>query len=130
MGQGDRFEDVTPRGTFNGFIVVVNERGEPGIIPPDGADIADAPSAAIQLCVELGKEQNVMIESTIRYFSYSHLSEDLAKVARPFSILAQQIIILIPESRERRKALDRLLESKDCAVRAVLSASEPPESER
>lgn len=56
----------------------------------------------------------------LRYFAYAHLPEKLQAISKPFCELAKHIVTTIPDSRERDKALDRLLESKDAAVRAAL----------
>ena len=59
--------------------------------------------------------------SLIQFFAYEHLPENLQKISKPFAELAQAIDI---ESRndnpEKRMALRKLLEAKDCAVRAAL----------
>lgn len=55
-----------------------------------------------------------------RFFNYSHLPEKLQKVSKPFCILADIVIDRLPRSAERTVALRKLLESKDCAVRAAL----------
>ena len=53
------------------------------------------------------------------YFSYDHLPERLAYISLQFSHLANLMIAELPYSREKVKCLDRLLEAKDCAVRAA-----------
>lgn len=58
----------------------------------------------------------------LRYFSYEHLPEALRAVSKPFCDLAQQIVATLPQDPERTVALRKLLEAKDCAVRARLSA--------
>lgn len=56
----------------------------------------------------------------LQFFTYSHLPEHLQKVSEPFSVLANLIVDTLPGNAERTVALRKLLESKDCAVRAVL----------
>ena len=56
----------------------------------------------------------------LKYFHYSHLPDALQSVSRPFSDLALFIVRGGPRSAERTTALRKLLESKDCAVRAAL----------
>lgn len=56
----------------------------------------------------------------LRFFEWSHLPEDLAEVSRPFGQLAAQIVDTLPANPERTVALRKLLEAKDCAIRAVL----------
>ena len=55
----------------------------------------------------------------LEYFRYEHLPEKLQSISRPFGLMAQEIALL-PDNRERLKALDHLLAAKDAAVRAAL----------
>lgn len=55
-----------------------------------------------------------------QFFEYSHLPEHLQKVSKPFGELADYIVYNLPENAERTVALRKLLEAKDCAVRAVV----------
>lgn len=54
------------------------------------------------------------------FFSYGHLPPHLQAVSKPFCELAEKIADG-PSNAETVTALRKLLESKDCAVRAVLS---------
>lgn len=53
-----------------------------------------------------------------KVFAYAHLPEHLRAISGPFGDLAQTLLDTLPYGRERTKALDRLLEAKDAAVRA------------
>lgn len=57
----------------------------------------------------------------LEYFTYQHLPAHLHTFAAPFCEVAIQIAATLPESHERTKSLDKLLEAKDCAVRAGLT---------
>ena len=57
-------------------------------------------------------------EPLLQFFAYDHLPGELH--SRPFSVLAQQIVDTLPPNAERTTALRKLLEAKDCAVRARL----------
>ncbi len=59
-------------------------------------------------------------EPMLQFFSYSHLPLDLQKVSEPFCKLAHDIVQNTPRNPERTAALRKLLEAKDCAVRAVI----------
>lgn len=59
-----------------------------------------------------------MEEPMMQFFSYSHLPESLQVVSRPFCELAEFIVASLPRNPERTVALRKLLEAKDCAVRA------------
>lgn len=67
-------------------------------------------------------------EPLLQFFEYGHLPEHLQGVSRPFGELAMQLVIGLPRNPERTVALRKLLESKDCAVRAYLweDAPKPP----
>lgn len=56
----------------------------------------------------------------MQFFSYEHLPENLQLVSKSFCVLAQKIDSELPDNPEKTTALHKLLESKDCAVRAVL----------
>jgi hypothetical protein len=56
----------------------------------------------------------------MQFFRYEHLPPNLGAVSKPFGELATLIINTLPRNPERTVALRKLLESKDCAVRAVL----------
>ena len=64
----------------------------------------------------LPKPQDRMLQ----HFRYEHLPEHLRAVSAPFGRLALQIVENLPQNAERTVALRKLLEAKDCAVRAVL----------
>lgn len=59
-------------------------------------------------------------ERMLKYFSFDHLPENLQNTSMKFFLLACEIIMSIPQNPERTVALRKLLESKDCAVRAML----------
>jgi hypothetical protein len=56
----------------------------------------------------------------LQFFEYKHLPEHLQSVSKPFGELAKQIVETLPSNPERTVALRKLLEAKDCAVRALL----------
>lgn len=56
----------------------------------------------------------------LRYFDTSHLPSELARVSRPFYELAYQVAYTSPAGPETTTCLRKLLEAKDCAVRAAL----------
>lgn len=55
----------------------------------------------------------------LKYFNYDHLPEKLRVVSAPFAALAHQMLML-PDGPEKSAGLRKLLEAKDCAVRAAL----------
>jgi hypothetical protein len=58
------------------------------------------------------------IEPMLQFFGYSHLPENLQSISKPFGELAQKLVDILPRNPERTAALRKLLEAKDCAVRA------------
>ena len=60
------------------------------------------------------------IEYLLQFFAYEHLPPHLQTISKPFGVLAQTIVDTLPKNPERTVALRKLLEAKDCAVRAQL----------
>lgn len=56
----------------------------------------------------------------LQFFTYAHLPDHLQQVSAPFCRLAEQLVETLPSNPERTVALRKLLEAKDCAVRALL----------
>ncbi|MET8766309.1 hypothetical protein [Streptomyces sp. NPDC004658] len=56
----------------------------------------------------------------LRYFEYAHLPEHLRTVSKPCSDIAQQMADSLPNGPELTAGLRKLLEAKDCFVRAAL----------
>ena len=55
----------------------------------------------------------------MRWFRYDHLPEDLQEVSRPFGVLAHEMNETLPDGPEKSAGLRKLLEAKDCMVRAA-----------
>jgi hypothetical protein len=56
----------------------------------------------------------------LRFFHYAHLPPQLQARSKPFCDLARLIFDTTPNNAERTTAFRKLLEAKDCAVRAAL----------
>jgi hypothetical protein len=56
----------------------------------------------------------------LKFFAYEHLPEHMRAVSKPFGELAQRLYATLPWNAETAVALRKLLEAKDCAVRALL----------
>ena len=61
-----------------------------------------------------------MSNQLLKYFSYAHLPEKLKEVSAPLCEVAKMIDLELPESAEKTAGLRKLLEAKDCFVRASL----------
>lgn len=59
-------------------------------------------------------------EGIMQFFSFSHLPDNLRGTFSLFEDLATDLLNELPMNPERAMALRKLLEAKDCAVRAVL----------
>ena len=57
----------------------------------------------------------------LQFFAYEHLPPHLAAVSKPFSEMAHRIVETLPRNPERTSALRKLIEAKDCAVRALIA---------
>ncbi len=60
------------------------------------------------------------ISPILKHFKYGHLPDNLKAASQPFGILAAELESILPPGPEKSAALRKLLEAKDCAVRADL----------
>ena len=56
----------------------------------------------------------------MKYFDYEHLPTNLRNISREVAILARQMEHNLPDCAEKSAGLRKLLEAKDCFVRASL----------
>lgn len=59
-------------------------------------------------------------EPLLQFFAWEHLPERLQAISKPFGELAQAMVATLPRNPERTTMLRKLLEAKDCAVRALI----------
>jgi hypothetical protein len=64
--------------------------------------------------------------TTIGYFKFDHLPPHLQAVSRPIGELALQLEAQLPDGPEKSAGMRKLLEAKDCFVRAALPAPPAP----
>jgi len=57
----------------------------------------------------------------MKYFDYAHLPEKLQEVSKPIGVLADKMNKELPDGAEKSAGLRKLLEAKDCFVRAKLN---------
>lgn len=62
-----------------------------------------------------------MSNPIMKFFAYDHLPLHLQLASKPIGELAQHIDKELPDSAEKTAGLRKLLEAKDCFVRAALS---------
>ncbi len=56
----------------------------------------------------------------MKFFDYGHLPERLQEISAPIGELAKTMDARLPDSAEKSAGLRKLLEAKDCLVRASL----------
>ena len=61
-----------------------------------------------------------MTSPIIKYFEYGHLPARLAEVSAQMASVAHWAEEMIPDGPEKSAGLRKLLEAKDCLVRAAL----------
>lgn len=61
-----------------------------------------------------------MNDPLLQFFRFEHLPQRLQGTSSKFADLARDIAANLPDNPERHMALRKLLEAKDCAVRAML----------
>ncbi len=61
-----------------------------------------------------------LVEPLMQWFRYKHLPPHLQPASKMFADLASDIMETLPANSERTEALRKLVEAKDCGVRAVL----------
>ena len=63
-----------------------------------------------------------MSNPIMKYFEYEHLPFHLQEVSRPIGVLARAMDADLPDCAEKTAGLRKLLEAKDCFVRAKLES--------
>ena len=61
-----------------------------------------------------------MPTTTLKYFAYEHLPPALQEISKPLADLAKQMEEKLPDGPEKSAGMRKLLEAKDCFVRAML----------
>lgn len=84
-----------------------------------GADLALTVDPLIEVIDRLRKDA-LNGDPMLRHFRYGHLPPHLRVISRKWAELAVATVQDVPRNAERTVALRKLLEGKDCAVRAIL----------
>lgn len=63
-----------------------------------------------------------MASPIMKFFNWKHLPPQLMAVSQPIGELAQEMDALLPDCAEKSTGLRKLLEAKDCLVRAKLES--------
>lgn len=64
------------------------------------------------------------VERLLKFFKYEHLPESLREPSKSCSALAHEMANGLPQNPELTVGLRKLLEAKDCFVRAKLEGQE------
>ena len=59
-------------------------------------------------------------DEILQYFTYTHLPVKLQEISKQFCHLAEEMVSQLPHNAELTVGLRKLLEAKDCFVRARL----------
>lgn len=86
--------------------------------PAEAFEAAYKPAQAIHPAPVEFTEQELKDDAILRYFHYSHLPPKLQEISKPFCDVAKNLIGVLPRNAERSAGLRKLLEAKDCMVRA------------
>lgn len=90
---------------------------------PRATEVANLPQAAGNSAPPVTfTAEEILTDPILQFFTYAHLPERLQHVSAIFARAASQVILVCPRTAERTVALRKLLEAKDAAVRAVVSA--------
>ena len=73
---------------------------------------------------ELPEGRHPSTVKLLRWFDFGHLPPHLQAASEPFADLAMHLVDTLPDSAELTVALRKILEAKDCAVRATIEANE------
>lgn len=65
------------------------------------------------------------IQQVAKHFTFEHLPEDLQEVSRGCTLLAEEMLTALPDGPELTTGLRKLLEAKDCFVRAAVEDRVP-----
>lgn len=68
------------------------------------------------------EDRHPATQQIAKFFAFDHLPDDLAAVSGEAFALAATMVALLPDGPELTVGLRKLLEAKDCFVRAALDA--------
>ncbi len=60
------------------------------------------------------------VDPTLKFFKFAHLPPHMQELSKPFHDMAHEMVKKLPRNAERTMFLRKLLEAKDCAVRATI----------
>lgn len=69
-----------------------------------------------------------MPTTVAKYFAFAHLPVRLQTVSKPIGVLAAEMEAMLPDGPEKSAGMRKLLEAKDCFVRAALDIPQEPQA--
>jgi hypothetical protein len=109
--------------------VIKGVEGEFYPIKPSQFASSYEPADAVAAQPQEAKTPHPAVASLLRYFEYHHLPHHLQEVSRPIGELALAVANELPDGPEKTAGLRKLLEAKDCFVRAALDKPQPSEDQ-
>jgi hypothetical protein len=70
--------------------------------------------------IQVGADRHPGVVAIAQFFAYDHLPPHLREISAPCARLAERAIEVLPDGPELTAGLRKLLEAKDCFVRAAL----------
>lgn len=102
-----------------------NSRNAQAMTPEEAeAEMAKADEVLDGMPVEVditGRIIHSPIKHILQFFKFEHLPGHLQSVSRPMAECAEMMAKLLPQNPELTAGLRKLLEAKDCFVRAKLA---------
>ena len=80
----------------------------------------DNPAGTRAALEAMAADRHPATAQILRHFAWAHLPTHLQAVSMPFSALAVWMVETLPDGPEFTAGLRKLLEAKDCFVRAAL----------
>jgi hypothetical protein len=74
--------------------------------------------------VTVGDGRHPATKQLARWFTFDHLREDLRPPSHACAELAQEMVNTLPDGPELSTGLRKLLEAKDCFVRAAIEGAD------
>lgn len=78
------------------------------------------PEGTAEVLVAAVEHRHPGVTSIMKFFAWEHLPANLQQISMPFGLLALDMVATLQDSAELVAGLRKLLEAKDCMVRAAL----------
>lgn len=115
--------EVTPisAAALGTVVVAAQPVGQFASNTPEPLPLPDLPEPVATTAPVEQPPRHPGVTAILRHFEFNHLPEELQKVSREFHILAHLMASMIKDDPELVAGLRKLLEAKDCMVRAAIT---------